>query len=247
MLTLALCAVQLAALRPITLDVGGVKRELLAYTPESPAKAPIVFVFHGHGGTGRSMARRLAIHQLWPEAVVLYPQGLPTAGKFDPEGNKAGWQKGAGAEGDRDFKFFDAMLAELRQRKLGDPAKVFITGHSNGGGFTYLLWGQRGDKIAGVAPSAAGGNVFALKPKPCLHIAGEKDTRVPYENQRRVMDAILKLNGAEPKGRTWMKLGTWHESSNKTPFVEIVHPGGHEIPAQTGTWIVAFFKAVASE
>lgn len=132
MLTLALCAVHLAALRPITLDVGGVKRELLAYTPESPAKAPIVFVFHGHGGTGRSMARRLALHQLWPEAVVLYPQGLPTAGKFDPEGNKAGWQKGAGAEGDRDLKFFDAMLAELQQRKLGEPAKVFVTGHSNG-------------------------------------------------------------------------------------------------------------------
>ena len=247
MLTLILAAQLQADLRPITLSVEGVERQLLAYSPKSPEKAPIVLVFHGHGGTGRSMARRLAIHKLWPEAVVLYPQGLPTAGKFDPDGKQAGWQKGSGSEGDRDLKFFDSMLAELAKRKLGDPAKVYVTGHSNGGGFTYLLWGARGSKVAAVAPSAAGGNVFTLKPKPCLHSAGEKDTRVPYENQRRVMDAVLRLNGAENKGKPWMKLGTWHDSKNKTPFVEVVHPGGHEIPAQTGAWIVAFFKVIASE
>jgi polyhydroxybutyrate depolymerase len=246
MLTLILAAQLQAGLRPITLSVAGVERQLLAYSPKNAEKAPIVFVFHGHGGTGRSMARRLAIHELWPEAVVLYPQGLPTAGKFDPEGKKAGWQKGAGTEGDRDLKFFDAIISELAKRKLGDPGKVFVTGHSNGGGFTYLLWGARDSQVAAVAPSAAGGNVFKLQPKPCLHIAGEKDTRVPYENQRRVMDAVLKLNGAATTGTPWMTLGTWHDSKDKNPFVEVVHPGGHEIPAKTGEWIVAFFKTVAS-
>lgn len=247
MLTLLLAAQLQADLRSLTLRVDAENRQVLVYTPRAAEKAPIVFVFHGHGGTGRSMARRLAIHTLWPEAIVLYPQGLPTVGKFDPQGKQAGWQRGSGAEGDRDLRFFDAMLAELGKRGRGDLRKVYVTGHSNGGGFTYLLWGARGSKIAAVAPSAAGGDVSTLEPKPCLHIAGEKDTRVPFENQRRVMNAVLRINGAADSGRPWMGTGIWHESNSKTPFVEMIHPGGHEIPAQTGKWIVAFFKAVASE
>src|SRR5215213_7882694 len=92
--------------------VDGVKREALIYAPEKAKAeaAPLVFGWHGHGGNMNNSARMYHIHTLWPEAIVVYPQGLNTPGKLtDPDGKKPGWQHGAGAEGDRDLKFFDAI------------------------------------------------------------------------------------------------------------------------------------------
>src|SRR4051794_33539337 len=60
--------------------VDGVEREALLAAPASTKQspAPLVFVWHGHGGTMRNSARSFHIHTLWPEAVVVYPQGLNT-------------------------------------------------------------------------------------------------------------------------------------------------------------------------
>ncbi|MEI9893131.1 MAG: hypothetical protein WDN28_04275 [Chthoniobacter sp.] len=121
----------------------GVTREALVYVPPAATTtaAPVIFAFHGHGGTMAYAERKFGYHTLWPEAVVVYPQGLPTAGKLtDPEGKKAGWQFAAGDYGDRDLKFFDSILTSLRQDYHVDDKRIFVTGHSNGGGFTYLLW-----------------------------------------------------------------------------------------------------------
>lgn len=58
--------------------VDGVQREALVYHPAVKASltaAPLVFAFHGHGGTMRQASRTFAFHREWPEAVVIYPQG----------------------------------------------------------------------------------------------------------------------------------------------------------------------------
>ncbi len=55
-------------------------------------------------------------HKHWPEAIVVYMQGLNTPGALtDPDGKRPGWQKTFGDQGDRDLKFFDAVLATLRK------------------------------------------------------------------------------------------------------------------------------------
>src|SRR4051812_1090421 len=85
--------------------VDGVAREALVQAPAGAKTkpAPVVFVFHGHGGTARSALRQFPIHEHWPEAIVVAMQGLNTPGRLtDPEGKKPGWQHAAGAEGDRD-------------------------------------------------------------------------------------------------------------------------------------------------
>ena len=82
---------------------------------------------------------------------------------------------------DRDLKFFDAVLARLKQDYRVDAKRIYATGHSNGGGFSYLLWLTRGDVFAAVAPCAAVAKYAAqLKPKPAMHIAGEKDPLVKF-------------------------------------------------------------------
>src|SRR4051812_1317347 len=82
--------------------VDGVKREALVYLPSDTSKpAPLVFVFHGHGGSSNQAARSFRIHELWPEAIVVYPQGLHTPGRLtDPNGEKNGWQAQIGDQND---------------------------------------------------------------------------------------------------------------------------------------------------
>ena len=142
-------------------------------------------------------------------------QGLNTPGKLtDPEGKKPGWQSSAGDQQDRDLKFYDAVLMSLKKDYKVDDKRIYSTGHSNGGGFTYLLWATRGDTLAAVAPSAATSGRFTkdLKPKPVLHVAGEKDTLVKYDWQVRTIDALRKLNGTDGDGQPWEKLGKLYPS-----------------------------------
>jgi polyhydroxybutyrate depolymerase len=252
MFTAALLAACLAAdpePKSQEFTVGDLKREAVVYAPAKPGKSvPLVFVFHGHGGTAKNAARGMAFHTHWPEALVVYPQGVPTAGQLtDPEGKKTGWQAKAGDSDDRDLKFFDELLKWAKKEYPVDAKRVYSTGHSNGGGFTYLLWQQRVDVFAAVAPSAAAGkNAKDLKPLPCLHVMGEQDPLVKTEWQKATMATVRKTNGCEADGKDWDKagklVGTVYESKGGTPFVSLIGPGGHEFPKEAPKLIVKFFK-----
>jgi polyhydroxybutyrate depolymerase len=230
--------------------VDGVAREGLVYAPakESPDGPPLVFGFHGHGGSMQNAARSFHIHDVWPEAVVVYLQGLPTPGQLtDPEGKKAGWQKSPGDQDDRDLKLFDAVLAAMKEKHKIDPRRVYATGHSNGAAFTYLLWANRPDVFAAIAPSAAAGARPQKDTKPCptLHLAGEKDPLVRFEMQMRAVNAIKTFNGCEETGKDWDKGCTLYPSSKDAPVVTFIHPGTHQYPAEGPALIVKFFKEYA--
>ena len=234
------------ALSPLELEVDGFTRTALVHIPPNAktTATPLVFVFHGHGGGARQVARSIELAKHWPEAISVYPQGLNTPGLLtDPEGRLPGWQKAPGDQGDRDLKFFDALLARLKQDYRVDDKRIYATGHSNGGGFTYLLWAERGKVFAAVAPSAAVARYAdKLKPKPAMHLAGEKDPLVKYAWQQRMMSAVKKLNGCAPEGTRWDEHCTLYPSTNGTPFVTYIHPGGHEFVRTATPKMVKFFK-----
>ncbi len=229
------------------LSVDRVEREYIIYEPESKEKYPVVFVFHGHGGTAKNAVRKFRIHDLWPEACVVYMQGLKTPGRLtDPEGEKNGWQHGSGEQNDRDLRFFDAVYASLENKM--DPGNVFSTGHSNGGGFTYLLWQARGEKFRAMAPSSATGGRFvrALKPKPLLHYAGRNDPLVKFAWQQATLKAIHTINGCGKEGHPWHSSGalegTIYPSTKEAPIVTLLSDGGHKFPKEVPELIVRFFK-----
>ena len=250
---LILCAGVLSAsaeLKQREWNVGGVARQALVWIPESSGSpAPLIFAFHGHGGSMTGAAREFAIHKLWPEAVVVYMQGVPTPGIIhDPEGKQPGWQKDVGSQDDRDLKFFDAVLISLQKEFRIDPKRIYCTGHSNGGSFAYLLWAARGDVFAAVAPVAPPpiDSIKNLKPKPALQVAGKKDPSVKYEWQEQTMRTVRTLNGCAETGVPWATsgdvTGTLYPSPAGMPFVSLIHPGGHKIPAEAPALIVRFFK-----
>ncbi|MBI5387981.1 MAG: prolyl oligopeptidase family serine peptidase [Verrucomicrobia bacterium] len=251
-------AAETLARREWTVD--GVVRAALVYAPPKGATGavPVVFAFHGHGGTMHHAARTFAYHARWPEALVVYPQGLNTPGRLtDPEGRKPGWQHARGDQGDRDLKFFDAMLASLKRDYRVDEKRLYATGHSNGGAFTYLLWATRGDSFAAFAPSAA---VFPLsssaeeraglrsrvlsprlQPKPVLHVAGENDPLVKFAWQTLAMAALRRVNQCDT-GQPWEQSCTLYPSKTGAPVVTFIHPGAHEFPADAPAVIVKFFQ-----
>jgi polyhydroxybutyrate depolymerase len=239
----------LAANEPARQDwkIDGVAREALVAAPASAKTeaSPLVFVFHGHGGTMRNAARQFHIHELWPEAIVVYPQGLNTPGRLtDPQGTKSGWQSAVGAQEDRDLKFFDAMLKSLRETYKINDKRIYSTGHSNGGGFSYLLWDARGDVFAAFAPSgAATARAPQLKPKPMLHIAGSKDPLVKFEWQEKTIEAVRKINGCDAEGKKTGEFYTSYPSKNDAVVDTYIYDGGHTFPADAAPkLIVEFFK-----
>ena len=228
-------------------EVDGVKRQALVCEPskKSAARIPLVFDFHGHGGTARHAARTHGLHEAWPEALVVYMQGLNTPGKLtDPEGKKPGWQHGPGDQKDRDLKFFDAVLAAMKNDYPVDENRIYATGHSNGGAFAYLLWAKRGDKFAAFAPVAAAAGLYfhEAKPKPVFHAASEKDPLVTFAMQQRTLDRVKKLNGCDDRSEDWAKGCQRYPSKTGTPVVIYLHAEGHKYPEATPAFIVKFFS-----
>ena len=148
-----------------------------------------------------------------------------------------------GDQGDRDLKFFDAVLVTLKEKYQVDANRIYASGHSNGGGFTYLLWAERPDVFAAMAPSSASSRAIRrLKPKPAMHIAGRNDELVLFAWQQRAIDAVRQINGCGETGSTWAKDCTLYPSTTNTPLVTFIHDGTHEYPAEAPPLIVKFFK-----
>jgi polyhydroxybutyrate depolymerase len=238
-------------LRELTFTVDGVVRTALVYVPPAAKTnhTPLVFVFHGHGGNARQAERSFGLDRVWPDAISVYPQGLNTPGQLtDPQGLRPGWQAAVGDQGDRDLKFFDAMLAKLKHEYDVDAQRIYCTGHSNGGGFTYLLWLARGNVFAAVAPSSAAAKYAEkLTPKPALIIGGKSDPLVKFAWQERTMDAVKKINRCASVGEAWDKSCTLYPSSSGTPLVTCIFPGGHQFNPAAPALIAKFFKQHPAE
>lgn len=230
-----------------TYRVDGVERQAIVH-PGTGARPkagwPLVLVFHGHGGTMGYAERRHNVHDLWPEATVVYPEGLPSVGMNDPEAKKNGWQKSPGVYGDRDLKFVDAILARTPEI---DPKRIYAMGHSNGGRFCYVLWAARGDRFAAYGPSGTPPlrPLTRLKPAPFLATAGESDPIIAFQTQRFGVEGLARLEGADlakgtkngpltlAKGRDGIEVGTYFFA------------GGHEFPSGAIAATVDLFRRTA--
>jgi len=244
----------LAAVNDRRWDVDGTTRTGIVCTPDPSAQAPTagwpaVFVFHGHGGSAQFIRRQFRIDTLWPDAIVVYLQGLPTVGQItDPDGTRTGWDSVDTTDANRDLRFYDVVLKSLIDHEHIDPKRVFCTGHSNGGGFTFTLWAHRGNTLAAIAESSS---IAPLKdwplltPKPALMSCGRNDPLVKFAWQSKMIDRIKSLNAVATGGKPWGEDGTWYASDSGTPLATIITDGEHAPPADIGGRIVEFFKSVS--
>ncbi|MDH6218075.1 alpha/beta hydrolase family esterase [Streptomyces pseudovenezuelae] len=177
---------------PVTVDtitVDNRTRSYRAFVPaDLPSGAPLLFVLHGSQQDGRTIrtATGYGFDKLAErhKFAVIYPDGY-----------KRGWNDGrtsavtpARKEEVDDEGLIAALVERFGRRHGVDPARVFVTGFSNGGQMAFRLAARTPERIAAIAVIGAGlptPDQWAVTehkhPLPVLLIAGTRDPIMPYE------------------------------------------------------------------
>jgi polyhydroxybutyrate depolymerase len=179
-----------------------------SYTGKTPV--PVVFDFHGLGGTGMSQMstsnwRAVADAQGF---IMVYPNGVGNSWNMGRCCNPAQQQNVD------DVGFVRAMINQLKTDACIDAKRVYSTGCSNGGGMSYKLACDAADVIAAVAPvdcdcvtgSTSNPSCAMCAPsRPITEIAfrGTGDTIVPYGGGETPVVAGLVFPGAQSNFTNW--------------------------------------------
>jgi polyhydroxybutyrate depolymerase len=231
----------------VSIDVNGVRRSAVVVVPvDTSHPVPVVFVFHGHGGSGAKIARRFDIEGLWRDAVVVYPDGLVGhQGLTDPQGLEPGWQTRLGERGDRDLAFYDAVRSALYAKLPVDRDRVFLIGHSNGSAFVSLLLNQRGDGIAATANLSSQPSARLLHSDPVRSMfmaMGKRDPIVPYADQAKSIPLAERKLGVDRSTATVNGYLRSERGHGNVELATYVYPGGHDPPPEVPGLVVAFFQ-----
>ena len=104
--------------------------------------------------------------------VVVYPRGGTGMSTWD-------------ISGDKDTKWMTEIIDQMYTDYKIDKKRVYLSGFSMGGMFTYHSMSKIADKIAAFAPTS-GTNVMgaskAQRPVPIIHPHGTNDDVLPYNN-----------------------------------------------------------------
>lgn len=228
-------------------QINGVERKALFFEPKiNSEKIPVVFVFHGHGGNAKHASRNLNFHQNFPEALVIYMQGIPgvTNSIVDKEGKYNGWQMNPDELQNRDVKFFDEVFSQISKNYNLDFDRIYAVGHSNGSRFVNVLWKMRPEKFAAyVTVAGPGGNWLKSAPQKSVWISfGKNDKIVPYKIQKFSSKQYLKFFEAnENTAQTEGEITTYQTSENKEIIIEDRN-AGHEFPQNSIPKMVEFLK-----
>jgi polyhydroxybutyrate depolymerase len=175
-------------LTPQVIRVGHLERFYLLYIPPGyrPSKPlPLVFVFHGGGGSANGIANTSQMHRLaYKERfIVVYPEGI--RGSWNAgDAARIGWAARSKID---DVAFTRAILARVSRDYAVDPLRIYATGMSKGGMLAYHLACCMSETFAAVAPVAAtmiSSACNPLQPVAIMHVHGTADDRVPIQGGR---------------------------------------------------------------
>lgn len=217
-----------------TLSHNGLERTYVLHVPpDSQQSVPAGLVIALHGATGNAdtlhLNTEIALNEKAGQKgyLAVYPDGTGDTVNRSFYWNAAHCCGSAWLQGVDDVGFIAALIDSLTAELNLDPARIFVTGFSNGGMMAYRLAAELSDKIAAIAPLAAAiGGRFQqdgelrvipppLNPVPTLIFHGLQDMEVPYyggtfaaANGRYdlpVNDAVdfwVQHNGCDPQPST---------------------------------------------
>lgn len=178
----------------VEMKSGGFDRTALVVVPKRyklGAKPPLVLVFHGAGGDGVHVLDKdgWAAKAEKEGFIAVAPTGLPSLPRLAAEfkTNPRLWNSGQlNARSPRaaidDVAYIATLLDEIQKRVPCDQTRVFVTGHSNGGGMTFRLGAELSQRFTAIAPVAgmmAVKDAMPKKPLPTLYVIGTKDPLQP--------------------------------------------------------------------
>src|SRR5690606_3477839 len=107
---------------------------------------PLIFAFHGAGGTGAAIASYSAFNDLADAEnfIMVYPNGVNRVWNDARIGDSR-------VGNINDVGYISSVIDYLTETLNIDAARVYATGHSMGGMFAFRLGCELQDKIAAVA------------------------------------------------------------------------------------------------
>lgn len=147
-------------------------------------RVPLVLVLHGGGGNAASAENMTGFTELARAEgfVVAYPEGSARRGRLLTwnAGHCCGYAMQQNVD---DIGFLGALIDHLIRQYPVDPARIYVTGMSNGAMMAHRTGLELGGKVAGIAPvvGAVFGDESAVgQPVSALVINGMLDQSVPY-------------------------------------------------------------------
>ncbi len=183
-ITALLAIVTASAQKTITVD--GKMRNYLEYIPANLGKnRPLLISCHGMGQDAAYQKGMLKIETIADTAkfVTVFPNGINNA-----------WD----ISGDQDINYIKALIDRMVSNYGIDRNRVYLSGFSMGGMFTYHAMTKIADKIAAFAPISGypiyGMSFTSSRPIPIIHTHGTGDDVVKFDKVQSILDGWIKRN-----------------------------------------------------
>jgi polyhydroxybutyrate depolymerase len=177
---------------------------------------PVVIDLHGGGGSAEGARARTCPGGNLNDPgcldrvadcngfITVYPDGTPDPRApfmrtFDAGGGAGKYACVSGVACTTkvdDIRYFTDLIDTLEHDFTIDPARIYVTGLSNGGAMSQRLACEMSDRIAAIAP-IAGGNQYAaldscstVRPMPVLEMHGTADRCWPLDGGRQTCVAV---------------------------------------------------------
>ena len=177
-----------AAERERAILLGGMQRSYILVAPDMQSHAaPLLIVYHGGGDSpqralGYTRFDKLARSE---NVVVVFPQGIDSNWNDGRVTNDIRQRASAGVD---DVAFTLAIIDQLAAENIIDPARVFLTGASNGGLMALRTACSAAERIAGIAPVVANQpadwQCEPSRPIPAMFFNGTEDEFMPFKGGR---------------------------------------------------------------
>lgn len=156
--------------------------------------APLIIAMHGFLGNAQNMQRKTGFDDLAAQYgfVVIYPNGL-----------KRRWNDGRSRHNRTDdVGYLTALIKHMVSSGQARADKIFLTGHSNGGGMAMRMACDHPDLIRGISVVATKAlsnyQCSTGAPIPALFIHGTADPIAPHEGR----DDASRLGGTLSSTKT---------------------------------------------
>ena len=243
-----------------TIAVDGIERSYVVHVPPHAASpAPVVLIFHGGGGRPQAIANRTGMNDLADRYgfIAVYPAGAARGSGRGGTWNIGGPSSPSSAN---DVAFVEALLGDIERNTPIDHARIYATGLSMGGIFSYRLACEMSNTFAAIAPVYATMVEPSCQPRSpvaVLHIHGTDDDRIPLNGGRGEMTAANRTWPAPQQGLSvWSRLDgcgaqpsrgadgcTTYGQCKATVEFCVIPGGGHTWPEGSSARIWEFFAA----
>lgn len=250
------------------INSGGRDRSFIVYRPDIAAdkELPVVFCFHGFTQTGQAMMNYSGFNTLADTYffMVVYPNGLNFSWNIG--------QNQPGASTADDVQFTLDIIDFLKENFRIDTKKIYATGFSNGGFFSFKLACELSQIITAIAPVGATinpaqyNNCELARAVPLLQIHGTADFIVSYNGSQgfasvnEIMQFWAEKNrcSTEPVETALPDMNSNDNSTvtallypNCNDDIEVVHyrinNGGHTWPSSTAGGLGNINRDISSE